>query len=423
VSRLRALPNWDARRFYSISMNTTRSFAALNWLNFFAADVATGVGPFLAIYLAANRHWRPGPIGIALSVMSFATVIVQAPAGYVVDKTPHKRHIILAVTLVMAIMGLVIPLYPHFYVVTIAQVLMGVAAAFFAPTLIALAACLAHRKDFDRTIGQNQTYNHAGNVVSAVLIGLSGRYTNNEGVFYCLFALAIGCAFSTLAIRRADIDRPRPVAIPHLETAGPLLKSRPFALFLAAAFIFHFANAAMLPLVGQEISSGKRENASLYMSACIVLAQLVMVPVTTWTGRKAGLGRKRLLLIAYVLLPVRGVLYVLGTHTTYLVSIQVLDGIAGGIFGVVSILVVNDVMGNTGRASLAQGLLATAVGLGASLSNLVAGYLVQRFGFSTGFLSLSGLALGAMALLWIGMPETLPQTGETDKITFTIPQS
>jgi MFS family permease len=392
---------------------TSRSIAALNWLNFFAADVATGVGPFLAIYLSANRHWRPGPIGIALSAMSFATVIVQTPAGYIVDKTTHKRGIILVATSLMAVMGVAIPLYPHFALVTTAQVMMGIAAAFYAPTLIALAACLVRKKDFDRTISRNQTYNHAGNVASALLIGLTGRYTNNEGVFYCLFVLAVGCSVSTLLIRRPDIDHPPEVTQRHDKTPAPFLKNKPFVLFLAAAFVFHFANAAMLPLVGQEISAGKKENASLYMSACIILAQLVMVPVTAWCGRKVIHGRKRLLLAAFIILPLRGVLYVFSTHAAYLVSIQILDGISAGIFGVVSILVINDLAGASNRSSLAQGMLATAVGLGASLSNLVAGYIVQAAGFTTGFLSLAGLALAAMALLWIAMPETLHQTSQS----------
>lgn len=403
--------------------NSSRgSNAALNWLNFFAADVASGVGPFLAIYLAGNRHWKPGAIGIALSAMSFATVLVQTPAGYIVDKTPHKRSIILAATTLMAVMGLAIPLYPHFALVATAQVLMGIAAAFYGPTLISLAACLVMQKDFDRTISRNQTYNHAGNVASALLIGLSGRYTNNEGVFYCLVALAIGCSLSTLLIHRPDITHPQKPATPETGPAESFLKNKPFALFITAAFIFHFANAAMLPLVGQEISTGKKENASLYMSACIILAQLVMVPVTAWCGRKVIHGRKRLLLAAFIILPLRGVLYIFSTQAAYLVSIQVFDGIAAGIFGVVSILVVNDLAGASNRSSLAQGMLATSVGLGASLSNLVAGYVVQAAGFTSGFLSLAGLALAAMALLWIGMPETLIPAREPNKNLKPIPQ-
>jgi MFS family permease len=391
---------------------SSRSYAALNWLNFFAADVAGGVGPFLAIYLAANRHWLPGPIGIAMSAMSLATVIAQTPAGYLIDRTLHKRGIIIAATATMGIMAIIIPFYPTLALVTTAQVVMGIAGAFYGPTLIALAACLVKPKQFDRTIGQNQTYNHAGNVIAALLIGFTGRYTNNEGVFYCLFVLAIFCALSALAIRPTDLNHD--YSKPPTKNAGSgksgkssFFRNKAFVLFLASAFIFHFANAAMLPLVGQEISAGKKENASLYMSACIILAQLVMVPVTFWSGKKAIQGRKGLLLNGYLVLPVRGVLYTLSTNAIYLVSVQILDGVAAGIFGVVAILVVNDLARGSGKTSLAQGLLATAVGCGATLSNVVAGYLVQNSGFSIGFMSLSILALVAAAVLWRGMPETV----------------
>src|ERR1700760_4701462 len=95
------------------SATYARSYAALNWLNFFAADVATGVGPFLAIYLAANRHWQPGPIGIAISAMSLATVSAQTPAGYLIDRTIHKRGIVIAATAIMGAMAIIIPFYPN----------------------------------------------------------------------------------------------------------------------------------------------------------------------------------------------------------------------------------------------------------------------------------------------------------------------
>lgn len=389
-----------------------QSYTALNWLNFFAADVATGVGPFLGIYLAANQHWKPGHIGMAISAMSFATVIAQSPAGFFVDKTPYKKLLIIIASAIIGLVGISIPFLPSLGFIISSQIIMGIAAAFYIPTLIALAACLVNKNDFDRTISKNQTYNHAGNVASAILIGVIGMYTNNEGVFYCLFALAIMSTISASAIRSKDIDHPRKTLLkPETNKSKGIVSgmfgNKAFIIFLIAAFIFHFANAAMLPLVGQEISKGKQENASLYMSACIIIAQLVMVPVTYFCGLKVQHGRKWLLLVAFMVLPLRGVLYTFSTNTLYLVSVQVLDGIAAGIFGVVSILVVADLMGNSNKSSFAQGVLATAVGLGASLSNLVTGYVVEAAGFKVGFLALSALAVAALVLLWIAMPETL----------------
>jgi hypothetical protein len=69
----------------------------------------------------------------------------------------------------------------------------------------------------------------------------------------------------------------------------------------------------------------------------------VVTLISSWTGRKAASwGRKPLLLIAFGVLPIRGVLYTLTHNTNALVAIQVLDGVAAGIFGVVSVLVIAD---------------------------------------------------------------------------------
>jgi len=105
-------------------------------------------------------------------------------------------------------------------------------------------------------------------------------------------------------------------------------------------------------------------------------------------------------------LPVRGLLYTMTASPLLLVSIQVLDGIGVAIFGVVSILVIADLTEGSGRFNLSQGAIGMAVGLGASLSNAVAGSIVHSFGYSAGFLSLAGVATVATIILWWNMTET-----------------
>jgi MFS family permease len=106
-------------------------------------------------------------------------------------------------------------------------------------------------------------------------------------------------------------------------------------------------------------------------------------------------------------LPIRGVLYTL-THDLYLlVGIQVLDGIGAGIFGVVSVLVIADLTRGTGRFNLTLGAIATAVGIGAALSQTIAGSIVHHFSDRAGFLFLASVAAAAFAILWLFMPETL----------------
>jgi predicted MFS family arabinose efflux permease len=113
-----------------------------------------------------------------------------------------------------------------------------------------------------------------------------------------------------------------------------------------------------------------------------------------------------LLLIAFAVLPIRGVLYTLTDNVAALVAIQVLDGVGAGIFGVVSVLVIADLTQGSGRFNLALGAITTAVGIGASLSQAIAGGVVHHFGYRSGFLFLAAVAAAAFAVLCVYMPET-----------------
>jgi len=176
--------------------------------------------------------------------------------------------------------------------------------------------------------------------------------------------------------------------------------------------LFHFANAALLPLVGQKLAAAYPKEATAMMSACIVAAQLVMLPIALLVGFKADTwGRKPLFLAGFAILPIRAVLYTLSGNSLWLVSVQVLDGVGAGIFGALTPLVIADIMRGTGRYNLAQGAIATVQGIGASLSGLAAGVIVDRFGYSATFLTLGAAASVALIVFALGMPETAePET-------------
>jgi MFS family permease len=83
-----------------------------------------------------------------------------------------------------------------------------------------------------------------------------------------------------------------------------------------------------------------------------------------------------------------------------------MDGVGVGIFGVVSVLVIADLTRGTGRFNLTLGAITTAVGIGAALSQVIAGSIVHHVGFRAGFLFLAGVAAAAFATLYFFMPET-----------------
>ena len=194
-----------------------------------------------------------------------------------------------------------------------------------------------------------------------------------------------------------------------------LLRCRPLVVFALCAALFHFANAALLPLVGQKLARSHPAWATAMLSSCIVAAQLIMLPVSLVVGRTADrLGRKPILLLGFAVLPVRALLYTLSDSAPWLIGVQLLDGVGAGIFGAITPLVIADLMRGTGRYNLAQGAVATAQGAGASLSGLAAGIIVDRFGYSAAFLSFGAAAGVAFAALSTAMPETAARAPVAD---------
>ena len=177
--------------------------------------------------------------------------------------------------------------------------------------------------------------------------------------------------------------------------------------------LFHLANAALLPLVGQKLAAAYPKEATAMMSACIIAAQLVMLPIALLVGRTAdSWGRKPLFLVGFAVLPVRAVLYTLSDNSFWLIGVQLLDGVGAGIFGALTPLVIADIMRGTGRYNLAQGAVATAQGIGASLSGLFAGVIVDHFGYAATFLTLGAVAAIALIVFAAGMRETAGQQQE-----------
>ena len=389
-----------------------RTLLGLDWLNFLLADVQTGVGPFLAIYLAGYK-WNEERVGLALTVGGIAGILTQTPAGALVDFLRSKRALVGVAVTALAAGALLIALFPSFWPVMSAQVLIGGTSSVFLPAICAMSLGIVGRAAFDARQGRNQTFNSAGNVIAAVSMGVLGYLVSNRSIFFFVVALAVPTILVLLLIRPAEIDYELARGANEGEKGGKaesvrvLFQDRPLVLFLVCAVMFHFANAAMLPLLGELLAKGRGRSSMLFMGACVVTTQFVITLIASWSGRKAGTwGRKPLLLIAFGVLPIRGVLYTLTTKTVLLVAIQVMDGVGAGIFGVVSVLVIADLTRGTGRFNLTLGAITTAVGIGAALSQVIAGSIVHHVGSSAGFLFLAGVASAAFAILYLFMPET-----------------
>lgn len=391
--------------------NSLKTVRAVEWLNFFLADVQTGLGPFLAAYLAASG-WSAGRVGYVLTFGGLVTVATQTPAGAFVDATHRKRSLIAAALGVLCVGAILLAGRLSPFSVYTAQFLIGFSAAFLAPTLAAITLGIVGAKLFDKQFGRNQAFNSAGNVCAALLIALVAHRFGYRAIFVVAALLCIPALISLWRVDPEQIDYSRSRggkedSSAKAEGLRALLSDRRLLGFLVAAFLFHLANAAMLPQLGELLTRNNLKAAATFMSASIVVTQVVITSSAAFIGRRSQRGRKPLLLVGFGVLPIRAVLYTLTHAAPALLAIQVLDGVANAIFVVVSVLVIADLTRGTGRFNLASGALATMVGIGASLSATVGGQLIQHAGFSTSFLGLGAIAVIAFAILWIAVPETL----------------
>jgi MFS family permease len=95
------------------------------------------------------------------------------------------------------------------------------------------------------------------------------------------------------------------------------------------------------------------------MTATVLTAQAVMVPVSLLAGRYGDRwGRKTLMAIAFWFLPLRILSYSFVTNPNAVVWLQTLDGIGAGIYGVIVISMAADLTRGKGGFNTLAGLFA-----------------------------------------------------------------
>jgi MFS family permease len=268
---------------------------SLDALNFFLADVQGGLGPYLAVYLLTVRRWNEAQIGVVMSIAGIAGILAQTPAGALVDTIRAKRAIIVIAAVIVTAGSIAICFEWSFWSVAVSQAAVGAAGAVFGPVIAAISLGIVGHQRFAERNGRNQAFNHAGNAFAAVVAGASAYVFGPVAVFFLLAAMAVASLVSALSVPGAAIDHEVARGLRDGERQGSdrpsglrvLLSGRPLLIFTACVVLFHLANAAMLPLVGQKLALRDQNQGTALMSVCILAAQLVMVPMAILVGRKA----------------------------------------------------------------------------------------------------------------------------------------
>jgi len=391
------------------------SLHALDWLNFFLAALLMGFGPFVAVKLA-YRGWMPANIGLVLTASGVAGLLTQVPAGELIDISRSKRMLVGMATIAIISGVLMFGPRPDFPSVFGAALIQGTSGSLLGPGVAAISLGLVGREALAERLGRNQRFASIGGLTAAGIMGVIGYLLSTADIFLVTAAFGIPVILALVRIRAGDINFGRSCCAPDHHAAHPqripravLFKDRRLLTFAICLFLFQLANASILPLLGETLVHAEERWSSPLTSALIVAPQVIVGALAPWVGRTANTwGRRPLLLIGLGVVPVRAALFALTADPALLIVVQMLDGLSGATLGVLTTLVIADLAKGTGRFNLAQGLVGTLSGIGASLSISISGVVVERFGYTAGFLSATTVALLAVAILWMFMPETKP---------------
>jgi MFS family permease len=384
-----------------------RGRRGLDLLNFFVADVQTGFGPFVAVYLTTHK-WTQVEIGFALTLGTMVALLSQIPAGALIDAVHNKRIAAGAALIGVIIAALLLAIQPTLLPVLAAQALHAFASSMLTPAIAAISLHLVGHAGLGGRLGRNARFASIGNGLAAGVMGATGAYLSSRAVFVLTAILCIPALISLFAIGRGPHAR-RQTTVQPFDWPGLklLFTDRRLLIFAICVMLFHLSNAAMLPLIAAEITMRSGDFANAIIAACIVLPQAVVALSSPWVGRKAALvGRRPVLLLGWSALPLRGLLLVVLPGAWLPIAAQGVGGISAAVFGVMFPLLAADITRGTSHFNLCMGVLGLALFLGAALSTTLGGWFADLFGVQLAFAALGLIGLVATLVVWLAMPET-----------------
>ncbi|MCW6506997.1 MFS transporter [Lichenifustis flavocetrariae] len=397
-------------------MPSRRSRWALDWFVFFVADIQTGFGPFVAVYLTSEK-WTQTDIGLVLTAAGLVGLFAQVPLGALVDSVRSLRATAAVAVSAIGAAAFGLAAWPVFPLVLATRLVHAGASCVLGPAIASMSLNLVGPPGISARLGRNASFMSIGTGLAAAGMGVCGYYLSSQAVFYVAALLVVPALLALLRIQPAEVaPRTAPVA-PHpgqswtVAFAGlrVLLRDRALMVFAGCMVLFQLANAAMLPLAASMVTLRSSSSATVMVAAAIVVPQAIVAILSPLVGIKAqAWGRRPLLLIGFAVLPIRGLLFAVVVDPHLLVLVQALDGVSGAVLGVLVPLTMADVTRRTGHFNLAQGAIGCAVGLGASISSTVAGSLADRFGSYTAFVAMGIVAAVAFLAVFLAMPETRP---------------
>ena len=407
---------------------TTLDRFGLNATNFFLAELIGVILPFLSDFLR-QKHWDYSQIGITVAMAGLGTLIFQVPAGVLSDKIWNRRLLLAGASLALGGCYAFLPyMVEHPFIMDGLLLISGIASAFFVPLLAALALSLVGHKDFDETLGTNQSWNHAGNIAASLATLLCVKLFGVSSVFFVVGVLSV-LASASLGLIKAkhlnpDLSKERSAAPAHsrakpahhhsvsiFKTMREQFKNPCVLILIISVVLFHIANAPTMSTVALYLKHiGSNDD---FVAWAIIIGQTVMVPVAYIAGKFCNTrGRKPVMAIAFIALTLRILLYPLTTNPDMVLAIQIINGFDAGIYGVAIVLICGDLTKGKEGFNTLLSTMQLAIAFGGVFGPVMQGFLTQHLGFSITFFVFSAIAAMGGIFFMLKMPETSEDIGK-----------
>lgn len=410
----------------SLSNKTVLAKKYLLMANFFVET--NRLEPFVAVYFVVLKGWNPLNIGIISVVMNVVSILFQIPVGDFLDKTPYKKTVTVIALLVASITTACVGWTENFWVVLVAKAIEGVAAVIFLPALttFVFGICTV-TEEIPRFIATNEVSNKIGSTLFTLCCGLITYflYPDIASMFYLLGAGGVTAAFFIALIPSSaiDMDRARQLRreavgegesdtedeelvedMSEVVSYSAVLKDRKILAFAVATFLYHFANAGVVPLLVQYVAIGNERTSMVFTSASL-LTFYFFQGITAQVLRSIieKVAPKNLLIAAHFVLIIRCTMIISmiqwWDNEYMLIATQVLDGVGAGIYDTLLPLMVSLLTDGTGRFGFTYSLILTCWRLGHGASFLLGEAIVHAVSYQAAFLTFVGIAI--FSLLWL----------------------
>lgn len=374
-----------------------RSLGAF-WFLYFAAGGL--IFPFYGLYLSAEAGLSATEVGIVVTMTPLVGLVAPTVWGRFADRSARRSRILATAVSGVAVMTMLLSLLSGAYALALGTAALAAFSTGVLPLGVSASlAALGERAG--EVYGRVRVWGTIGFLI--FVTGFPLALARLGGGLVWMFAVAAFVTAAAAAVALTIPERPAAVARDVGGDWHELTTNRPFLralVFAALASLFMQGPMNLFPLYVRARGGGLEALSDMW-----VLMLLPEIPLMAFSGHALRrIGPRGLLAGAAAAGAIRWLVTGWSTDSSVVYAAQALHGVLVAGISIGGPLYVEGVVPERLRAT-GQALYATAaVGVGGVLSNVIAGWLIDRFGADSPFV-IGGAGCLALAL---AVPVLLP---------------